>query len=318
MRILVLGAGAIGGYFGGRLLEAGRDVTFLVRPRRAEILADQGLPIDSPFGDVLLPHPPTLTAAQLAAAASSGGDNAAFDVVILTCKSYDLEQSIADIDPAVGPRTLIIPMLNGMRHLQRLDEAFGKEHVLGGKCHISTRLDASGRILHLSNVHDFVYGERFPEQSAAVDAIDSLFEGVKFGPNHTRQIILEMWEKWFFLATLAGINCLMRGSVGDIVNAGGGEYTARLLEECRSIATAAGYPPRSHVYEDLSRRVLNPNSTLTASLMTDLEAGGPNEADQILYDLKTYRPATSEGSLNLLNLACLHLQVSKVRKERER
>lgn len=317
MRVLVLGAGAVGGYFGGRLLEAGEEVTFLARPPRAQKLAQAGLTITSSFGNAFLPAPACLTASELHALAERGEPAARFDLVILTCKAYDLEQSIADIRPAVGTETLIIPMLNGMRHLQVLDAAFGPRHVLGGKCHISARLNAAGEIVHLSNVHDFVYGERFTEQAERVDVIDPIFSHAKFTAVHSRQILLEMWEKWFFLATLAGINCLMRGTVGDIVQAGGGAYTLQLIEECRLIAERAGYPPRDHVYQDLKHRVLNPKSTLAASLMTDLEAGGANEAAQILYDLKNYPSPVPLGGFSLLDLAITHLRVADIRRERE-
>lgn len=308
MRTLVLGAGAIGGYFGGRLLEAGRDVTFLVRPRRAAVMAECGLDIESPFGNASLPSPATVTADRL------GGP---FDLVLLTCKAYDLDASVRDIAPAVGPRTLVVPMLNGLRHLETLDAAFGADRVLGGKCHISTRLDPSGKIVHLSNVHDFVYGHRTPGQRAAAEALRPLFEGAKFTAVLSEDIVLEMWEKWFFLATLAGINCLMRGSVGDIVAAGGARFTERLLEECRSIAESAGYPPRPHVCEDLGRRLVHPRSGLTASMLTDLEAGGPTEADHILTDLLRHRPPTNDA-FGLLDLAVTHLKTFEVRTARER
>jgi len=122
MRVLVVGAGAIGGYFGGRLLEAGRDVTFLVRPRRAAELARAGLVIESPNGDVTLPNPPTVQANALAEK---------FDVVLLSCKAFDLEDAMKSVAPAVGPQTSIIPLLNGMRHLDALEARFGANQVLG-------------------------------------------------------------------------------------------------------------------------------------------------------------------------------------------
>ena len=123
MRILVVGAGAIGGYFGGRLLQGGQDVTFLVRAKRAAELAGAGLVIRSPAGDVTLKNPPTLQADRL---------NEKFDVVLLSCKAFDLDDAIKSFAPAVGPNTSIIPLLNGMSHLDALDRKFGKERVLGG------------------------------------------------------------------------------------------------------------------------------------------------------------------------------------------
>jgi 2-dehydropantoate 2-reductase len=116
MRVLVVGAGAIGGYFGGRLLEAGRDVTFLVRPRRAAELAQTGLVIRSKLGDMNLPAPPTVTSDTL---------RQAFDLVILSCKAYDLDDAMTSFAPAVGPETVILPLLNGMRHLDALEARFG-------------------------------------------------------------------------------------------------------------------------------------------------------------------------------------------------
>src|SRR5262245_42606855 len=138
MRFLVVGAGAIGGYFGGRLLEAGQDVTFLVRLNRAQHLAAAGLTIASPAGDVTLRSPPTVVAGAL---------HKPFDTVILACKAYDLDDAIASLAPAVGPDTAVVPLLNGLRHVDALDARFGADRVLGGSCFISTRLDDDGRIV---------------------------------------------------------------------------------------------------------------------------------------------------------------------------
>jgi 2-dehydropantoate 2-reductase len=151
MRFLIVGAGAIGGYFGGRLLEAGRDVTFLVRPRRAAQLAHVGLVIRSRFGDIGLPPPPCLLADQL---------SEPFEVILLACKAYDLAGAMDSFAPAVGPRTAILPLHNGMSHLHALDGRFGPDRVLGGKCMISSTIDADGRVVHLNDTHEQVFGER--------------------------------------------------------------------------------------------------------------------------------------------------------------
>src|SRR5277367_3715844 len=138
MRILIIGAGAVGGYFGGRLAQAGRDVTFLVRPKRAEAIQAQGLRILSPkYGDLTL-RPKTITAAQIVSP---------YDIVLLSVKSYDLAAAIHDFAPAVGPRAVIIPVLNGMRHIDVLSERFGRNAVLGGVCYVATEVDSQGRII---------------------------------------------------------------------------------------------------------------------------------------------------------------------------
>src|ERR1700756_2467083 len=137
MRILVVGAGAIGGYFGARLAAAGRNVTFLVRPKRAEQLARGGLFVRSPNGDVKVAPPPVGTEATL---------RDPYDLVFLSCKSFDLEGAMSSFARAVGPDTAILPMLNGMGHIDTLQKRFGAGSVLGGQCQISTTLDAEGRV----------------------------------------------------------------------------------------------------------------------------------------------------------------------------
>lgn len=279
MRILVVGAGGIGGYYGGRLLEAGRDVTFLVRPARAERMRASGLSIGSASGSVELPATPVVTAAELKA----GGGT--FDLVVATCKSYDLPGAIEDFAPAVGPKTLVLPLLNGMRHLDALDARFGADAVLGGLCLISTRLEEGGRIAHLSDVHRLTFGARSPAQADAVRAVASEFDGARFEPVLAEDVTLAMWEKWVFLASLAGITCLMRAAIGDVVRAGGAGHVAAMLDECRAIAEAHGRAPSSSFLAMSRGRLTDPDSTLTASMLDDLERGGPTEADHILGDL---------------------------------
>ena len=209
MRILVVGAGAIGGYFGGRLKDAGRDVTFLVRARRAAQLAKTGLVIRSRFGDVDLPSPPTVTAEAL---------REPFDLILLSCKAYDLASAAESFAPAVGPKTAILPLLNGMAHMDLLATRFGAAAVLGGQCVISTTLDAEGRILHLNDTHLLSFGEPDGTMSERAKAIAATLSGAGFELAAQQAILQEMWEKWVLISTMAGITCLMRANVGDIVD----------------------------------------------------------------------------------------------------
>ncbi len=194
MRILVVGAGAIGGYFGGRLLQAGRDVTFLVRPRRASELASAGLVIKSPNGDVTLKNPPTVQADAL---------KDKFDVVLLSCKAFDLDDAIKSFAAAVGPNTAIIPMLNGMKHLDTLDAKFGKERVLGGLCAIAATLNEKREVVQLQPMQSLSYGERDGKLSDRVKAIDEAFKSGINGAAASQNIMQDMWEKWVFLSSLA-------------------------------------------------------------------------------------------------------------------
>jgi 2-dehydropantoate 2-reductase len=309
MRILVVGAGAIGGYFGGRLLQAGRDVTFLVRPARAGQLAETGLSIESRYGNAALPSPPTILAQAI---------REPFDVVLLSCKSFDLEEAIAAFAPAVGQNSVIVPLLNGMRHLDALDAKFGAPRVLGGQCQISTKLDAVGRILHLSDVHLLTFGERVGGKSPRVEAIANIMAGALFESRASDAILQEMWEKWAFLASLAGITCLTRAAVGDIVAAGGTDLTVALWDECRSIASAAGYAPRPAFQEIALGRLTAPGSPITASMLGDVERGGRTEADHILGDLLRRRGNAAGAHRSLLRLAYTSLKAWDSRMARER
>jgi 2-dehydropantoate 2-reductase len=237
MRVLVVGAGAIGGYFGGRLLQAGRDVTFLVRPKRTSELASAGLVIKSPLGDVTLKNPPTVQADTI---------HEKFDVVLLSCKAFDLEDAIKSFAPAVGPQTAIIPLLNGMLHLDVLDKKFGAERVLGGLCAIAVTLNEKREVLHLQPMQSLTFGERAGTMSARVRAIADVFASGNFGSVASEHIIQDMWEKWVFLSSLAASTSLMRTAVGHILAAPGGrDFLLGMVDEVSAIATAGGHAPRA-------------------------------------------------------------------------
>jgi len=277
MRVLVVGAGAIGGYFGGRLLQAGRDITFLVRPRRAAELASTGLVIKSPNGDVTLPNPPVVQADTL---------KEKFDVVLLSCKAFDLDDAIKSFAPAVGPNTSIIPLLNGMLHLNALDEKFAYERVLGGLCAIAATLNEAREVVQLQPMQSLTFGERDGKMTDRVRAITEIFAGGKFGSVASENILQEMWEKWVFLASLAASTSLMRSSVGNILAAPGGrDFLLGILDECSAIAKAGGYAPRAPCLERATGMLTTEGSQLTASMFRDIKAGAKVEADHVIGDL---------------------------------
>ena len=312
MRVLVVGAGATGGYFGARLVEAGRDVTFLVRPARAEKLAAEGLAVRSPVGDCRIDAPQTVTAAGL-------GEAGPFDLVLLSCKAYDLDGAMADVAPAVGSGTAVLPILNGLRHLDALDARFGAERVLGGSCSIVATLTKSGEIRQMSELHSLTYGERDGARSARVEAIEALMQGVRFQPRSSDKILLEMWEKWVFLATLAGATTLMRGAIGDIVAAEGGRaFIEDLIAECRAIAEANGHGPREKFFEGSRKTLTSEGSAMTASMLRDIENGARIEADHIVGDLIARgRAAAPDRALPHLERAFTHLKTYESRRARE-
>ena len=299
MRVLVVGAGAIGGYFGGRMLQAGRDITFLVRPRRAAELASAGLVIKSPNGDATLKHPPTVQADAL---------KDKFDVVLLSCKAYDLPDAVKSFAPAVGPQTAIVPLLNGMLHLDILDKAFGRERVLGGLCAIAATLNDKREVVQLQPMQSLSFGERDGKVSDRVRAIAEVIRSGDFNGTASENVMQDMWEKWVFLCSLAASTCLMRASLGNILAAPGGkDFVLGILDECKSVASAEGYPPRLPFMERSLATLTAEGSPLTASMFRDIKASLPVEADHVVGDLIA-RGDAAKVPVPRLRVAYTHLK----------
>src|SRR5689334_11550252 len=302
MRILMLGAGAIGGYFGGRLLQAGGDVTFLVRERRAAQLRARGLMVKSPHGDFHTAAPHILSA--------QGG--APFDLVMVACKAYDLEGAIESLRPAIGPSTHVLPLLNGLAHLERLAAEFGGERVLGGSCGIPATLTPEGEVVQLAPFHRIVFGllpQTSADAQAKVEALGALYARTPVEVVVAPDMLLELWEKFTGLTTLAAMTCLMRGTVGDIVAT---EDGARLMldtyDACAHAAAAAGHAPREIAASRFKDMLLQSGSTLAASMLRDLEAGRPTEAEHIVGDMLHRCTAAGIEAPTLRDAWC-HLQV---------
>ncbi len=304
MRILVLGAGGTGGYFGGRLAQAGVDVTFLVRPARAAQLAQDGLVIRSPLGDAAFPvqH---VTADGLAALAAEKP----FDLVMLSCKAYDLESSIEAIAPAVSSRTTVLPILNGLRHYATLDARFGRNAVMGGLCFISATKAADGAVLHLAPAAKLTFGER-DNTGASARVLALAAACVQANVDHLASDAIgqEQWVKYSFLTALAAGTCLMRADVGTIVGTDEGEAIMRgLYAECLAVAEAAGEPVPEKAQGIALGTLTQAGSALKASMLRDLEAGQQVEAMQIVGDMRLR--AREAGVLApLLAVAYAHLQ----------
>lgn len=304
MRLLVVGAGAVGGYFGGRLAQAGRDVTFLVRNRRAAQLRERGLEIVSPHGDATI-SPKVVTRDQL---------SGSYDLILLAVKNHGLKTSLDDIAPAVGPDTLIFPALNGMHHLEELKAKFAVSNLLGGVCVVATTLDAQGRVVQLTGMQKLVYGELDGSRSLRIEAVDRALQGAGFEAQLSTHIVLDMWEKFVFIAALAGITCLLRGSVGEIAAAPRGrELALAMHDECVSVGKACGYEPRSQAIESVRAMLTQADSTLTSSMYRDLQKGAALEADAIVGEM-CQRGETAGLRLPLLSAAYAQLAIFERRR----
>jgi 2-dehydropantoate 2-reductase len=290
-------------------VEAGQDVTFLVRAGRADKLRRDGLVIDSPRGNLVRRDVKTILA---------GASAEPFDVVLLSCKAYSLDDAIDSFAPLVGESTLILPLLNGMRHIDVLSARFGRERLLGGQCVIAATLNADQHIVHLNDMHAISFGELPGGTSARVQEIAQAMSGANFDASVSDNILLRMWEKWVFLATLAGSTCLMRGSVGDILAAPDGKRVIEnLLGECRAVAENNGFTMAADFDARATQTLLTP-SPLTASMLRDVENRSHTEADHILGDLIARGGDAQKGEhgLSLLRVAYSHLKTYEARQAR--
>lgn len=313
VKVLVIGAGGVGGYFGGRLIQAGADVTFLVREKRARHLAEHGLVIKSVVADATLPVR-TLTASD---------PGQAFDLVIVTCKSYDLGSAIEAAAPHMAAGTgFVLPLLNGMAHIDVLRDRFGKDRVLGGLCGIFATLSPAGEVVQMAGLPPRLSFGRFKDQiergvlEAPAGAIERMMAGANFASKRIEPIEQGLWEKWVAIATLAAGTCLMRASVGSIVAAeDGAAIMQELLSEVAAVASAAGYAPNEQYVATVRGVVTAAGSDATASMFRDIRGGGATEGAHIVGDL--LRRARSLGiATPLLRVANAHLQAYEAERKR--
>ena len=296
-RILVAGAGAIGSFFGAQLAAAGRDVTFLLRPARRAAFAN-GVRVDSVVAPTEPAHPRTVTADEL-------GAEQPFALVLVACKAFDLDAVTREIEPVVRRGGVVLPLLNGMRQLDLLDERFGADAVAGGTCFLSVRRDDAGTIVHRGGAARLTFGARGPLRVPAA-TVETLLTCPGFTVHRSADVAAEMWAKWVFIAAAAGATGLVGGSVGELVAAGGSWIATQLVAEAAAIAEAHGFAQPEDALADARRALTEPGSDLVPSLLQDLRAGRRTEAEHVLGDLVARRPDRAPG---LLDAALVRLRV---------
>ena len=279
MRILVLGAGGVGGYFGARLTEGGVDTTFLVRAARRDRLLSGGIKIQSDFfDDADVPTVKAITTEEI---------EAPFDVILVACKAYQLDDAMETIAPAVGPDTAILPVLNGMKQIDLLGARFGAERVLGGTTYIGAWLDAeTGDIVHFGDFHRIAFGEMGGGTSDRVKAIAALNDAVKFDLDMSEDISQVLWDKFAMLCAMSSVNTLTRGTVGEILDTPSGhEFLTAALAECRTTADALGHTVSDKTIALYEKMFSTQGSKFASSMLRDVLAGNRTEGDHIIGDM---------------------------------
>ncbi|MGW4851556.1 ketopantoate reductase family protein [Streptomyces sp. NPDC004288] len=306
MKILVVGAGATGGYFGALLARAGEDVTFLVRPARAAALRERGLRVVGRDEEWTV-RPRLVTADEL---------RAPYDLVLLSVKSTGLDRAIVDVAPAVGPDTAVVPLLNGLAHLDALNARFGTTAVLGGVAKVVTTLDDAGDIRRLAPLAHLAFGEQDAPAgtvSARVARIRGVLEGAGIEAPVPADVLTAMWHKWVFITTFGAVTSLMRGTVGEVYDTEGGPALGpAVLDEAAAVAAAAGHPVPDQERAATLAVVSAPGSPMVPSLYRDLAAGRPTEVEHLFGDL-TARARALGVATPFLDLATLHLRVHQRR-----
>jgi 2-dehydropantoate 2-reductase len=307
MKLLVLGAGGIGGYFGGRLAQAGVDTTFLVRPKRREQIAADGLVIESPLGNARI-EAKTVVADEL---------GPGYDLVLFTCKAYDLDSALDAIEPAMSGGCAVLPMLNGLAHLERLDGRFGAANVMGGTSQINVGLAPDGRVLHMEPLNRFLFGERDRSKSARARAFADALAATTIDWTWSEDILQDMWEKFTFLAALAATTCVFRGNIAEIMASPDGRAIAtRCFEANVAVARAEGHPPGERILKWAADR-LTTSGPQSASMLRDMEAGKPVEADHIVGHMLSL--ARKHGIDDMvLAMAYTHLKTYEARRAANR
>ncbi len=292
------------------LVKGGADVTFLVRPARAAQLNRDGLVVKTQDGDELRTQVRTVQQGQI---------EATYDVVLLCCKAYDLNSALDAVAPAVGEQSVIVPLLNGVRHIDVLKERFGPERVLGGLTVINAALMPDGTIQQSQvRVNITAIGELDGRSSSRCTAIKAALEAGGIPAQVTDNVMVMMWEKFFGFTCSAAIASLSRSRAGVIARASdGASFVSAVIDECTRIVTALGHPPLPafNAASQISVLFSQTNSTYGPSILIDMEDGRPTEGEHTIGDL-VERAAQAGINVPLLVAARCNLQAYEINRDK--
>ena len=264
MRIAVMGSGAVGGYFGGRLAAAGQEVVFIARGAHLHALRTRGLEIRSPKGDLRLPH------VQAVETPSTVGD---VDVVLFTVKMYDVEPASEAIIPLVGPRTVVITLQNGVEAVELVSRRVGRTHVAGGVAYVAAVMSEPGVIKHTA-LDRLIFGELDGSRSARLLGLRLACVDAGFDATVSEHIEVDLWSKFARLSVFSGMTAVTRAPIGivrqDPELLG---MLAAACEEALAVGRSRGIPLADAVLDEILQMVHGLPPEAKSSMLEDLERG---------------------------------------------
>ncbi len=271
MRVAVLGAGGVGGYFGGRLAEAGHEVVFIARGEHGSAIASEGLLIRSPLGDALVR--PALVTDDPAHAGE-------VELVLVAVKAWQLDAVAEAMGPLVGPSTSVLPLLNGVEAPGRLADVLGGDRVLGGLCRVLASIEAPGVIRHSGLEPVVVLGERDGPITPRVERIAAALRGAEVTAEPRDDLQVALWEKFLVIATWSGMGAVTRVPIGAWrAHPGTRAIAEEGLREVVAVARALGVElPAGRVEKTLGIWDATPPEGI-ASMQRDILAGRPSELE---------------------------------------
>jgi 2-dehydropantoate 2-reductase len=272
VRVAVFGTGGVGGYFGGRMAQAGEDVVFIARGQHLAAIRDHGLQVSSVAGDFLI---------QPATATDAPASVDPVDLVLLGVKAWQVTDAAAAMRPLIRPGTMVLPLQNGIEAPKQLADVLGDQHVLGGLCRLITMVSAPGHIRHTGVEPYIAFGELDSRPSERIEQLRQAFtsaQGVRV--EIPTNIQVAMWSKFLFIASLSGMGAVTRMPLGEIrSHPETREMLIQAMDEIRAVALRRGVP----LPEDIVARTLSLIDGLppegTASMQRDIIDGRPSELD---------------------------------------
>ncbi|HEY3382851.1 MAG TPA: 2-dehydropantoate 2-reductase [Vicinamibacterales bacterium] len=275
MRIAVVGAGAVGGYYGGRLAQAGHEVVFIARGTNLRAVRERGVRVRSQLGDFVV-------AARAEADAALVG---AVDLVILAVKTYSNREALLLLPPLVGPDTAVLTLQNGVDSADEVAAVVGAGHVLAGATYIGATLTAPGEIEHVGTVRRIVFGEAAGDRviSERVSRVHEVLAGADIQSEAAADSRIPIWEKFIFLAPVAALTAAARLAVGPAwAQPAFRDAFHRAMGEVEQLARHAGVAVADDVREQKMRYMDNSPATMRSSMMVDLVSGRPLELQALV------------------------------------